>query len=56
MVQDVFEMMELNAKKQVWTSLSMRSNGLSMGYFFSVVEEIKEHVATFISCPEPQVY
>jgi hypothetical protein len=49
MVREVFEMMELNRKK-VWISLLMGSNGMSTGYFSSMVEEIKEHVAAFILC------
>jgi hypothetical protein len=31
-------------------------NGMSLGYFFSVVQEISKHVAAFIACPGAQVY
>jgi hypothetical protein len=47
-------MMELNGKK-VWISLSMGSNGMSTGYFSSMVKEIKEHVAAIILCPGSDV-
>jgi hypothetical protein len=48
-------MMEHNGKK-VWICLSTVTNGMSTGYFSSIVENIKEHVAAFILCPAAQVY
>jgi hypothetical protein len=54
-VRKIFSLMEINDKK-VWICLSTGSNGMSMGYFYSVVQEISEHVAAFIACPGAQVY
>jgi hypothetical protein len=53
-VREVFSLMEINEKK-VWICLSTGSNGMSTGYFSSVVEDIKEHVAAFVQCPGTQV-
>jgi hypothetical protein len=47
--------MEIN-DKQVWICVSTGSNGMSTGYFSSVVQEIFEHIAAFIACPGIQVY
>jgi hypothetical protein len=47
--------MEIN-EKMVWICLSTGSNGMSTGYFSSIVEDIKEHVAAFVLCPGAQVY
>jgi hypothetical protein len=55
LVREVFSLMEINEKK-VWICLSMGSNGMSTGYFFSIVKDIKEHVAAFVQCPGAQVY
>ncbi len=56
LVREVFSLMEINEKK-VWICLSMGSNGMSTGYFSSVVEDIKEHGAAFVlQCPGVQVY
>jgi hypothetical protein len=54
-VRDVFSLMEINEKK-VWICLSTGTNGISTGYFLSIVEEIEEHVAAFVLCPGAQVY
>jgi hypothetical protein len=54
-VREVFSLMKINQKK-VWICLSTGTNGISTGYFSSVVEEIKEHVAAFVLCPGAQVY
>jgi hypothetical protein len=54
-VREIFSLMEKNDKK-VWICLSTGSNGMSTGYFSSVVQEISEHVAAFIACPGAQVY
>ena len=54
-VWDIFNLMELNNKK-VWICLSTGSNGMTTGYFSSVVQELSEHVAAFITCPGAQVY
>ncbi len=55
LAREVFSLMEIN-KKKVWICLSMGSNGMSTGYFSSVVKDIKEHVAAFALCPGAQVY
>ena len=47
--------MELNNKK-VWICVSTESKGMTTGYFFSVVQELSEHVAALITCPGAQVY
>jgi hypothetical protein len=47
--------MEINDKK-VWICVSTGLNGMSTGYFSSMVQEISEHVAAFIACPGAQVY
>ncbi len=39
-VREVFSLMEINEKK-VWICLLTGTNGLSTGYFSSIVEEIK---------------
>jgi hypothetical protein len=54
-INEIFIMMEHNRKK-VWICLSTRTNGMSTGYFSSVVKDIKAHVAAFILCPAAQVY
>ncbi len=54
-VREIFSLMEINEKK-VWICLSTGSNRMSTGYFSSVVEDIKEHVAAFVQCPGVQVY
>ncbi len=54
-VQEIFSLMEINNKK-VWICLSTGLNGMSTGYFSSVVQEISEHVAAFIACLGAQVY
>jgi hypothetical protein len=55
-VREVFSLMEINEKK-VWICLSMGSNGISTGFFSSVVKDINEHVAAFVlMCPGAQVY
>jgi hypothetical protein len=55
LVKEIFSMMELHEKK-VWICLSTGTNGTTTGYFLSVIEEIREHVAAFILCPAAQVY
>ncbi len=54
-VREILSLMELNDKK-VWICVSTGSNGMSMGYFLSVLQEISEHVAAFIASPGAQVY
>ena len=44
------------ADKKVWLCVIPESNGIHTGYFSSMVEEIKAHVATLIQCPTAQVY
>ena len=47
--------MEINGHK-VWICVSTGLNGVTTGYFSSVVQEISEHVEAFIACPGAQVY
>jgi hypothetical protein len=54
-VREVFSLMEIN-KKKVWICLLTGTHGMSTGYFLSVVEDIKEHVAAFVLCLGAQVY
>ncbi len=55
LVKEIISMMELNGKK-IWICLSTGTNGTKTGYFSSIIEEIREHVAAFILCPAAQVY
>jgi hypothetical protein len=53
---EILHLMEIEGKK-VWLCVNLeKSNGIYMGYFSSVVEEIKTYVAAFIRCPAAQVY
>jgi hypothetical protein len=54
-VREIFNLMELH-DKNIWIFVSTGSNGRTMGYFSSMVQEISEHVAAFIACPGTQVY
>ena len=54
-LMDILRMMEIAGKK-VWLCVTRESNGIHTGYFSSVVEEIKSHVAAFVRCPAAQVY
>jgi hypothetical protein len=54
-IWEIFSLMDINDKK-VWICLSVGPNGMSTGIFSSVVQEISEHVAAFIACPDAQVY
>ncbi len=54
-VRGIFRLMEINDKK-VWICVSTGTNGATTGYFSSVVQEISEHVAAFVTCPGAQVY
>ena len=54
-VWDIFNLMELNNKK-VWICVLTGSNGMTTGYFSSVIQELSEHVTAFIACPGAQVY
>jgi hypothetical protein len=48
--------MEIEGKK-VWLCINHKSsNGIHMGYFSSMVDEIKMYVAAFIKSPAAQVY
>jgi hypothetical protein len=42
--------MEINEKK-VWICLSMGFNGMSTGYFLSVVKDITQYVVGFMCAP-----
>ncbi len=54
-VREIFSLMEINDKK-VWICVSTGLNGMSTGYFSSMVQEISEHVDAFIACLGAQVY
>ena len=54
-MREIFNLMEINGQK-VWICLSTGLNGMTTGYFSSVVQEISEHVESFIACPGAQVY
>ncbi len=54
-VREIFNLMKINAKN-AWICVSSGSNGMSTGYFSSMVQEISEHIAAFILCPGAQVY
>ena len=54
-VRDMFNLMQIKEKK-VWICLVTGLNGMSTGYFSSVMDMIKEHVAAFVTCPGEQVY
>jgi hypothetical protein len=54
-VKEIFSMMMINEHK-VWTCLSMGTNGMTTGYFSSIVPAIRDHVAAFVLCPAAQVY
>jgi hypothetical protein len=53
--REIFNLMEINDKK-VWICVSTGLNGMSTGYFSSMVQEISEHTAAFIACPGAHVY
>ncbi len=64
-IKEIFSMMTLsnpNPKPgqpmthKVWICLSTGTNGMTTGYFSSVVLEIRDHVAAFTMCPAAQVY
>ena len=54
-IREIFNLMEIQGHK-VWICLSTGSNGLTTGYFSSVVQTISEHVTAFVACPGAQVY
>jgi hypothetical protein len=41
---------------KVWICLSTGTNGMTTGYFSSIVPEIWDHLAAFTTCPTAQVY
>jgi hypothetical protein len=47
--------MMINEQK-VWSCLSTGTNGMTTGYFSSIVPAIRDHVAAFVLCPVAQVY
>jgi hypothetical protein len=58
-VKEIFSMMMINdglKVHKVWICLSTGTNGMTTGYFSSVVLAIWDHVAAFIMCPAAQVY
>jgi hypothetical protein len=55
-LMEILQLMEIKGKK-VWLCVNCElSNGIHTGYFSSMVDEIKTHVAAFIRCPAAQVY
>jgi hypothetical protein len=54
-VKEIFSMRMINEHK-VWTCLSMGMNGMTTGYFSSIVPAIRDHVAAFVLCHAAQVY
>ena len=54
-VREILSLMEISGHK-AWICLSTGQNGVTTGYFSSVVQEISEHVEAFIACPGAQVY
>ena len=54
-VREIFSLMEIQGNK-VWICLSTGLNGMTTGYFSSVVQEILAHVSAFVACPGAQVY
>ncbi len=54
-MKEIFSMMMIN-KQKVWTCLSTWTNGMTTGYFSSIVPAIRDHLATFVLCPAAQVY
>jgi hypothetical protein len=64
-IKEIFSMMTLPnpypkaghpSTHKVWICLSTRMNGMTTGYFSSVLPEIQDHVAAFTMCPAAQVY
>jgi hypothetical protein len=55
LVREIFSLMEIKGNK-VWICLSTNLNGMTAGYFSSVVQEILVHVSAFVACPGAQVY
>ena len=54
-IREIFNLMEIRGHK-VWICISTGLNGMTTGYFSSVVQDISEHVAAFVACPGAQVY
>jgi hypothetical protein len=53
---EILRLMEIEGKK-VWLCINRElSNGIHMGYFSSMADEIKTYVTAFIRCPAAQVY
>jgi hypothetical protein len=64
-IKEIFGMMTLSnpnpkpgqpLNHKVWICLSTGTNGMTTGYFSSVILEIRDHVAAFTMCPVAQVY
>ncbi len=58
-VREIFSMMMVNNRlkaHKMWICLSTGANGMTTGYFSSIVLAIRDHVAAFIMCPTAQVY
>jgi hypothetical protein len=49
-VKEIFSMMMIN-KHKVWTCLSTGTNGMTTGYFSSIIPAIRDQVAAFVLCP-----
>ncbi len=53
--REIFSLMEIKQNK-VWICLSADLNGMTAGYFLSVVQEISAHVSAIVACPGAQAY
>ncbi len=55
LVREIFSLMEIKGNK-VWICLSTDLNGMTAGYFLSIVQDILAHVSAFVACLGAQVY
>jgi hypothetical protein len=55
LVREIFSLMEIKGNK-VWICLFTNLNGMTAGYFSSVVQDILAHVSAFVACLGAQVY
>jgi hypothetical protein len=55
LLREIFSLLEIKGNK-VWICLSTNLNGMRVGYFLSVVQDILAHVSAFAACPGAQIY
>jgi hypothetical protein len=55
MVREISSLMEIKGSK-VWICLSTNLDGMTAGYFSSVVQDILAHISAFVACLGAQVY